>query len=327
MNIKKLGFIFAAVVLVMSALESCEFLIGPDESASGNGDLVISFGKGSGQGADRAITSGADLPKDVLEALRYELTLTGPGGEVLTRTVAGVENIKLVVALGVWRIDVRAYKEDGLAGTRSVSLTVGPGVNSVNVPMTLNKGYFSVTSATANGTVQSSLDAAFPETTVTLTVTPDSGYVLKAGTVKYNDGTADYPLAPDESDSTYSFTMPASDITVSAEFNTIVGAITIEGPHDETVAVTAVHSAGHTPSTTISWEAGASVTFTVNSSGYTAEAGNLVWFVDGVPVTGASGESLTINARDYVARSYSLIVMIKVNDQWYSADSGFTVVK
>jgi hypothetical protein len=321
---KKFGLMLIAAALVTSVLGGCDFLTGPDEPVgSGGGNLVISFGKGAG----RAITSGANLPEDVLEALRYELTLTGPGDEVIAKTVYSGENIKLTVALGVWRIDVRAYKEDGLAGTQSVSLTVVPGVNAVSVPMKINGGYFNIAvdSAASGGTVTASFDAAFPDTTITLTVTPDEGYVLKSGSLKYRYGDSDY--TPDGSGPTYTFAMPASDVAVSAFFSRPIGFV-VEGPRDEAalVKVTAVHSGGNTPPTEISWQAGESVTFTLDSSGYTAEAGNLKWLVEG-EVKAGTGNSLTIDARDYVQRSYGLTVMIKLNDLWYSADSGFTVIQ
>ena len=320
----KFGFILIVAALMASVLEGCDFLIGPDEPAgSGDGNLVISFERDGKRPAGRAITSGADLPDEVLDALRYELTLTGPAGEVLTGTVANGENVRLTVALGAWRIDVRAYKEDGLAGMRSVSLIVGPGVNSVSVPMEINGGYFDIAvDPVGNGTVRPNFYAAFPETTITLTVTPEAGYVLKEGSLKYNDGSDHVISGPP-----YTFTMPASNVTVSAVFNPVLGGITIEGPQDEAVGVTPVHSSGHTPPTTISRAAGESVTFTLDSSGYTQEAGNLKWLVQGTIKTG-TGNSLTINAGDYVERSYSLTVMIKLNDnQWYSADTGFTVVQ
>jgi hypothetical protein len=183
----------------------------------------------------------------------------------------------------------------------------------------LPPGTYSVTAAAgiSRGTVNADPAFAAAGTAITLTVTPDSGYALKGGTVKYSYGGADY--TPGGSGLVYSFTMPAANVTVSAEFNTVVGTITIEGFRDEAVTITP-------DSATISWQAGASVIFTLNNDNYTAEAGNLKWYVEGEPKTG-TGNSLTINARDYVVRSYSLTAMIKVNDQWYSADTGFTVVK
>jgi hypothetical protein len=121
--------------------------------------------------------------------------------------------------------------------------------------------------------------------------------------------------------------MPAADVTVGAEFELLSSGvyITIEGPRDEAVAIIVRHSAGHTPPTTISRSAGESVTFTLDSPDYSQEALDLLWFVEGELKTG-TGNSLTINAVDYVERIYSLVVMIKVDAQWYSAETFFTVV-
>jgi hypothetical protein len=63
-------------------------------------------------------------------------------------------------------------------------------------------------SATSNGTVTSPLSQATAGTTVSLTVTPADGYQLVAGSLKVN-GTAI---------SGTSFTMPAADVTITAEF-------------------------------------------------------------------------------------------------------------
>ena len=58
---------------------------------------------------------------------------------------------------------------------------------------------------------------------VTLTVTPDEGYIIN--TVSYNDGTEDHTITP--SNNVYSFTMPASDVTVSATFAMIIASVTV----------------------------------------------------------------------------------------------------
>ena len=89
------------------------------------------------------------------------------------------------------------------ATAASVSFTntyTPPAKHAVNVA-TLTGG-----SITANTT------QAIAGDTVTLTVTPDTDMQLKSGTLKYNDGTSDHYI------SGTSFTMPASAVTISAEF-------------------------------------------------------------------------------------------------------------
>jgi hypothetical protein len=60
------------------------------------------------------------------------------------------------------------------------------------------------------GTVTPSAASAVEGTVITLTVQPASGHVLKAGTLTYNGNAI--------SGSPYTFAMPASDVTVGAEF-------------------------------------------------------------------------------------------------------------
>lgn len=63
---------------------------------------------------------------------------------------------------------------------------------------------------TENGTIESSHSSAAQGTKVTLTVTPDDGYMLSS--IK-SDG-----VTLTESEGQYTFTMPASDVTVTATF-------------------------------------------------------------------------------------------------------------
>jgi hypothetical protein len=77
-------------------------------------------------------------------------------------------------------------------------------------------------SVTGGGEVDLSHGEAAEGTPVTLTVTPDSGKTLKAGTLAARLGTDPVPLSrvPGASDR-FTFDMPADDVTVSAEFVTL----------------------------------------------------------------------------------------------------------
>ena len=68
----------------------------------------------------------------------------------------------------------------------------------------------------SNGTVTADKTSAAEGDTVTLTVTPDEGYSVGSVSVKDTDN-EDVELT-DYHDGTYSFTMPAKDVTVSATF-------------------------------------------------------------------------------------------------------------
>jgi hypothetical protein len=208
---QKIAGLLAGVVLVL--VGGCDFILGPDEPAGSGaqGNLTINMGTG----ADRAISSPAGLPGDVLDAIQYELTMTGPEGETLTRTLSTGETLSLTVAVGGWRIDARAYQQpEVLAGTGSVSFTVEPGSNSARIPVNMSGDCYVITvdPALTHGTVVPNFTAAFPGTAVTLSVTSDSGYALSPGTLTYNNGTSDLRINDD------TFVMPAADTTVKARF-------------------------------------------------------------------------------------------------------------
>jgi hypothetical protein len=189
-----------------------------------------------------------------------------------------------------------------------------------------NEVYYAigVDSPMNNGAVAPYGAMGLSDTEIRLTVTPNTGFALKNGTLKYHKGINDYDITGTDPD--YSFTMPASDVTISAFFNRrlLLDFIAIEGPSDLMVPVTITHSAG-TTSTDISWLDKETLTFTVDAD-YSKEAGNLKWLVNGKELS-ATGSSLTISAQTYVLRRYTLTVMIKEDDQWYSGEQSFTVTK
>jgi hypothetical protein len=217
---KKISMALFGVLPMLIVLWGCTFILGPDEPVNGaEGNLIVSIGTTGG--VSRAISSGADLPGDVFAGLRYELILSGPGGETLDRTVSGGENLNLTAALGERRIDARAYQQDVEAGTGSLAFTVTAGDNSVRVPMSINGTCYEIgiDSDIKNGVVASNFSAAFPGTTVTLSVTPDLDYTLKRGTLNYNNGVTDVSIVTDS----YTFVMPAADIRIGAQFVLIDG--------------------------------------------------------------------------------------------------------
>lgn len=84
------------------------------------------------------------------------------------------------------------------------------------------------------GSITASPITAVQGSTINLTITPNPGMRLKEGTLKYSDGT-------DHSISGTSFTMPASDVIVSAEFETMPTVpIVVTNPAITTVGTTAV---------------------------------------------------------------------------------------
>lgn len=134
-----------------------------------------------------------------------------------------------------------------------------------------------------NGKVTPSAASLAAGETFTVTVTPDNGYVLNAITVTDADGKS--VAATDES--THTYTMPASNVTVSATFKVKTDAkysVTYTAPTGEGV----VDSSINPTDTALAEGTNVTVTVTVND-GYTASLA-----VDGATVTtSTSGNTYT----------------------------------
>jgi hypothetical protein len=70
----------------------------------------------------------------------------------------------------------------------------------------------------AHGTITANVARAVEGITVTLTVTPDDGYALKAGSLKVNDGAIELS----GSGNVYTFSMPTGPVTVAAAFEAVL---------------------------------------------------------------------------------------------------------
>ena len=92
--------------------------------------------------------------------------------------------------------------------------------------------------AITDGTITASPTTATSGETITLTITPDTGKRLKAGSLKYNDGTEDRAI------SGTSFTMPSANVTVAAEFEDVSTPVT---DYDKVMADIAALSIGYAP--------------------------------------------------------------------------------
>ncbi|MDR1251316.1 MAG: hypothetical protein LBK62_04025 [Treponema sp.] len=227
-NAALLSAVLLSAVLLSTALLSglflggCESALseGAGEAMDGKGTVTLTFGKSAG----RAITSGIDLPDDVLASMRFEARLTGPNREDLTLNAKWGETAQLRLRQGQWRIDAKAYQADSpnLAGTGSISFDIQPRNNMVIVPMAMRDTagaplscYEISVPGFANGQIEAGFTAAYPGTTVTLTAVPAGGYLLHS--LSYTDGTTTY--TPTGGGNEYVFTMPDADITVSAAFH------------------------------------------------------------------------------------------------------------
>ena len=98
---------------------------------------------------------------------------------------------------GTLTVEARSYSGGG-----------GGGGNAATYPILLSK--------TENGTVSASAKSASPDSTVTITVTPNSGYTLETLTAVDENGRQ--LVLSDSGSGKYTFTMPASPVTVTATF-------------------------------------------------------------------------------------------------------------
>lgn len=106
--------------------------------------------------------------------------------------------------------------EDYLVYSNNTVDTSAPfAANTVRVK--IPQGGYTVTIGTlSGGMITANPTSATPGTTVNLTITPNSGKQLKAGTLKYNDGNDHFITGT-------SFVMPPDNVTVTAEFeNTLI---------------------------------------------------------------------------------------------------------
>jgi hypothetical protein len=102
-------------------------------------------------------------------------------------------------------------------GARTYRVTAEDGT-SVDYVVTVVLVYDINIIPSANGTVTASASSAAAGETVALTLTPDSGCGLKAGTLRVNETAGGAPVTPSDSGGAYSFVMPAAEVTVTAEF-------------------------------------------------------------------------------------------------------------
>ncbi len=105
--------------------------------------------------------------------------------------------------------------EDLLANAKENGLSLGGGNYNYTSVDLLYAHDVTIAGSITNGTVTASKSKAAYGETVTLTVTPDGNYEL--GTLTVTDATG-AAVSTSGSDGTYSFTMPATAVTVSATF-------------------------------------------------------------------------------------------------------------
>ena len=106
-------------------------------------------------------------------------------------------------------------------GTRVTNDTVFTKDTTVYAHWTQSGYTISVSSATTQGRVTADRDSASSGTTVTLTVSPSTGYGLSSLTVRKSDDTTVSTKQSSENSARYTFVMPSSNVSVSAAFKAL----------------------------------------------------------------------------------------------------------
>ena len=158
----------------------------------------------------------------------------------------------------------------------SANVTVSAEFEAVEYTVAVNA------SGISHGTVSSNVSKAVMGATVTLTVAPDPGYALKPGSLKTNNAAVQI----EGSGSTYTFTMPAISVVITAEFEAITYTVTVSPPANGAVTSNVNGAA-----------MGDAVTLTVTPDpGYALKAGSLAVNGGTVPVGGSGPYTFTMPA-------------------------------
>ena len=217
-------------------------------------------------------------------------------GDTVTLTVTPDEGYaleSLSVADAENRVVELAVEENG-------TYTFIMPASNVTVTATFTRIYTVTVLDTLHGTVTSDKATARPGQTVVITVTPDTCYRLDALTVTDADNN------PVTVSANYTFTMPASDVTVSSVFKAIDYTITVNAPTHATVTVPETAHYGDTVPLTVTTDAG----YPLTSVTVTDEDGNEIPVTDGSFTMPASNVTVTVQV---AATDYTLTVPPAVN--------------
>ena len=209
-----------------------------DDGASldANGHNVIVDGGTLGEGLAESLDDSVIYKVTKVELNKTSLTLDVNESETLTATItpsnatdksvtwessdtniATVENGK-VTAVGAGNTTIKATV-DGKSATCTVTVTAPSEPEpepEPTPPPYIPPTYAVTTPETTGGTVGVSPSRASSGRTVTITATPDLGYELESLTVL--DSRGNEIALTDKGDGKYTFTMPASRVTVEASF-------------------------------------------------------------------------------------------------------------
>ena len=182
------------------------------DSKSGEASLTINNANISEGNSVKIENSSNGVNKDpAVEITSGTFQYVTKGGEIKTLNLT-VSGGKFATGTYEGAVKIEEYLEDGLVIDSNGNVgTPSHGGSSSSVTK-----YAVSTEAGDNGAVSVSSKTAARNATVTITVTPDEGYVLDKLTVTDKNGKA--ISVKDKGDGKYTFTMPSSAVSVKATF-------------------------------------------------------------------------------------------------------------
>jgi hypothetical protein len=180
----------------------------------------------SGTGTSRIFTMPAS---NVTVSAEFELNLynvtvnTAPHGNITANLVNAGAGTTIILTVGpetgyqLKSLTVMdAADTDVTVSGTGMSRTFAMPASNVTVSAEFELSLYNITvSAASHGSIAANLENAEMGTTITLTVSPDTGYQLKSLIVK---DTANADVTVSGTGTSRTFAMPASNVTVSAEF-------------------------------------------------------------------------------------------------------------
>lgn len=205
---KQAASLFTGLILAVLLLTVSAFAAEPSvQAAYGNGTVTVSA---QGLWADTVYHLISIQKSDSVVALKSGST-NGSGAMSVQIPTGTLEN-------GTYQVYIFKNEDGSVAASGSFTVqssnsSSGSGSSSSG---SSDKSYMISIPSTKNGDVSVTPKNASKGDTVTVTVSPDSGYEL--GTISVKDASGNTVKLTDKGKGTYTFTMPGSKVTISAEF-------------------------------------------------------------------------------------------------------------
>ena len=148
-------------------------------------------------------------------------SITDINGKIYGDYYAEGSEITISTNQTAYGFEVNGVSVDAVSlGNNQYQLTLPNNITTDNVTLRIASIYSITVPNFAHGSVASDMATALEGTTVTLTATPDDGYELESFTVMNGDTPVETTAG---ANGTYTFVMPAGDVTVNAIFTSLLG--------------------------------------------------------------------------------------------------------